>query len=875
MAKFNDKFSPHITVQQTGVRPPLEKCVTCCTSIHCPFCSPDKFKPTIRSRVCKHLEGHLLRAVQLKDYTIYKCNLECWKKRAHFHCPSCTLLFDRRDRLLKHMAKCFAQVLEVVDQAATTNNSDHEEDVNMVFSGHMEEVQCKQEATEIQVDIMDDVHSTRDNTENLVHIKEDVHSSRDNTENQVHIMEDCQSTRDATENQVHIMEDCHSTRDATENQVHIVEDVHSSQEAKVATAQVRRSKVVVSCPRCAIGILKKNLNLHLLRKHSEHHRMEVTSKSNVRSEGLDSAKRRCSKTRQSCQHKSIAKWHSCPGVFQKVRSSQYISENQPIQTGTLGNTSVSEDDFTRYPPEGEDLEKMVEYISQHKRLPTTLPDHLRKHMSDYPRSFTPEEEFCTVCPGAVSLSRPIVITEKAKILTIDGIVQDVSTFCRKCEDCGMIYRYQEFTDGVHNFNDYLLLGLHFCLFLRYQLQTNQAVGSAVQALEQLTKTKFPPADSVMHGYLHFEAMSSHSYDFSCVCCGDQPPIVIMDLHKKGSFHQTVSDLQSPPDDYKGEVNMEDFWDSVSNEHIALGFLTSIQMNPYAVSPSFDCWAPWIGERTRRSAVALNTEFQKLQTPKAPGENAEWTVTEDHLLNELLNQEVEVVRKLCEECDLDPRGSRMDLIFRLKDEMKTPESFEKVFQKIWGASGGWAAILCPCGIVYSLKGLLRAGSPRDFADLLLSWAHVPNKVVYDFSSVLARQMNLRAPESVPFAPHEGRLVAPTTQNIGGANEGSLKVNLTWLTEKRNPADERSHPLTGSSESYSLRDTSEDSGNVLSRVGLAPELSGRINTQVVQQFFSQMRECNYFLTSSPSTNIFLLRNILHHRNVRVNESSTGQI
>uniref|UniRef100_A0A8C5FR47 Uncharacterized protein n=1 Tax=Gadus morhua TaxID=8049 RepID=A0A8C5FR47_GADMO len=432
MAKFNDKFSPHITVQQTGVRPPLEKCVTCCTSIHCPFCSPDKFKPTIRSRVCKHLEGHLLRAVQLKDYTIYKCNLECWKKRAHFHCPSCTLLFDRRFRLLKHMAKCFAQVLEVVDQAATTNNSDHEEDVNMVFSGHMEEVQCKQEAPEIQVDIMDDVHSTRDNTEN-----------------QVHIIEDCQSTRDATENQVHIMEDCHSTRDATENQVHIVEDVHSSQEAKVATAQVRRSKVVVSCPRCAIGILKKNLNLHLLRKHSEHHRMEVTSKSNVRSEGLDSAKRRCSKTRQSCQHKSIAKWHSCqecPAVFQKVRSSQYISENQPIQTGTLENTSVSEDDFTRYPPEGEDLKKMVEYISQHKRLPTTLPDHLRKHMSDYPRSFIPEEEFCTVCPGAVSLSRPIVITEKAKILTIDGIVQGMPF---------LIFTFVQYNEVISVLNDVL------------------------------------------------------------------------------------------------------------------------------------------------------------------------------------------------------------------------------------------------------------------------------------------------------------------------------------------------------------------------------------------------------------------------------------
>ena len=234
-------------------------------------------------------------------------------------------------------------------------------------------------------------------------------------------------------------------------------------------------------------------------------------------------------------------------------------------------------------------------------------------------------------------------------------------------------------------------------------QTNQAVGSAVQSLEILTKAKFPPADGVMHGYLHFEAMSSHSYDFSCVCCGDHPPIVIMDLHKKGAFHQTgkknilysikyfvhchshlctcdypmkciaVSDLKSPPEDYKGEVNMEDFWDSVSNEHIARGFLTSNhdiyfiyitcyvlktmhnkeekvlhtynfylsgnQMNQYTVSPSLDCWAPWIGENTRRSAVVLNTEFQKINTSKAPGANAEWNVTEDHLLNELLNQEV--------------------------------------------------------------------------------------------------------------------------------------------------------------------------------------------------------------------------------------------
>ena len=63
------------------------------------------------------------------------------------------------------------------------------------------------------------------------------------------------------------------------------------------------------------------------------------------------------------------------------------------------------------------------------------------------------------------------------------------------------------------------------------------------------------------------------------------------------------------------------------------------MNPYAVSPSVDRWPPWIGEKTRRSAVALNTEVQKIHSAQALGEHAEWTVTKDHLLNQLLNQEV--------------------------------------------------------------------------------------------------------------------------------------------------------------------------------------------------------------------------------------------
>ena len=159
--------------------------------------------------------------------------------------------------------------------------------------------------------------------------------------------------------------------------------------------------------------------------------------------------------------------------------------------------------------------------------------------------------------------------------------------------------------------------------------------------------------------------------------------------------------------------------------------------------------------------------------------------------------------------------------------------------------------------------LRSGSPRDHTDLSLSWAHIPNIVVYDFSSGIARQVNPRPPESGPYTPHEGGPAAPTTQNTGGAND---VTTLTRPTEEKNPTGERSRPT-------SREQSSRDPGNgVPSRVDPVTGQSGGVDTRAVRRFFSQMRKCDYFLSrSSPSTNLFLLRNFLHHRNVRVNETT----
>ena len=100
--------------------------------------------------------------------------------------------------------------------------------------------------------------------------------------------------------------------------------------------------------------------------------------------------------------------------------------------------------------------------------------------------------------------------------------------------------------------------------------------------------------SVLNAYLHFEAMSNHDYSYYCVRCGHHPPVLVMDLNKKGAFRLAgtctctkwytyqythvllwpfllVSDLSVPPCTEKyDKVNAVEFWGQVESEVLARG-----------------------------------------------------------------------------------------------------------------------------------------------------------------------------------------------------------------------------------------------------------------------------------------------------------------
>ncbi|KAF1395671.1 hypothetical protein PFLUV_G00014040 [Perca fluviatilis] len=68
---------------------------------------------------------------------------------------------------------------------------------------------------------------------------------------------------------------------------------------------------------------------------------------------------------------------------------------------------------------------------------------------------------------------------------------------------------------------------------------------------------------------------------------------------------------------------------------------------------------------------------------------------------------------------------MDIVSRLQQEMKNRDIYDKVFSQIWGVAGGWAVVTCPCAVVYAAKFNIRAESPRDYTDILLSLKHFIN------------------------------------------------------------------------------------------------------------------------------------------------------
>lgn len=131
----------------------------------------------------------------------------------------------------------------------------------------------------------------------------------------------------------------------------------------------------------------------------------------------------CSPGRISCLHKCLAKWY----LLQTNRKLFSLNANQDA---VLENAeSIESTPEIIQPPGDESLKQMAKYVYHQKKLPSTLPENLTQFEFEmqFSKQLIPAETVCQECPGQVCLTDPVLITDKARVVTSNGVINGAYT----------------------------------------------------------------------------------------------------------------------------------------------------------------------------------------------------------------------------------------------------------------------------------------------------------------------------------------------------------------------------------------------------------------------------------------------------------------
>lgn len=133
----------------------------------------------------------------------------------------------------------------------------------------------------------------------------------------------------------------------------------------------------------------------------------------------------CSQERIYCLHKCLAKWY----LFQTNRKLFSLNAKQEaaLEIAELMESTAE----IIQAPRGESLKQMAKYVYHQKKLPSTLPKNLTQFESEmqFPKQLVPVETVCQECPGRVCLTDPVLITDKARIVTSTGVIKGAYATC--------------------------------------------------------------------------------------------------------------------------------------------------------------------------------------------------------------------------------------------------------------------------------------------------------------------------------------------------------------------------------------------------------------------------------------------------------------
>lgn len=127
----------------------------------------------------------------------------------------------------------------------------------------------------------------------------------------------------------------------------------------------------------------------------------------------------CCQGRIYCLHKCLAKWY----LFQTNQKLFHLNAKQ--EAGLKNSEPMESIPEIMQPPGDESLKQMAKYVYHQKKLPSKLPENLTHFESEmrFSKQLIPTETVCQECPGQVCLTDPLLITDKARVVTSTGVVK--------------------------------------------------------------------------------------------------------------------------------------------------------------------------------------------------------------------------------------------------------------------------------------------------------------------------------------------------------------------------------------------------------------------------------------------------------------------
>ncbi|XP_060621411.2 HMG domain-containing protein 3 [Anolis sagrei] len=359
---------------------------------------------------------------------------------------------------------------------------------------------------------------------------------------------------------------------------------------------------------------------------------------------------------------------------------------------------------------------------------------------------------CLLCSSPLFKGGPNSLAgpQECWLLTANRL-QVVTAQLKVCVNvqCLALHSFNDIYTGLFNVGNKLLVSLDLLFTVRNHIKLGEdpkvAISNILESVQEQTERHLSTeefsqlAELLCNGYWAFECLTVRDYnDMICGICGIAPKVEIAQRNVENVLSLKNIEFTWPEFLASNEVNVEDFWSIMETEVIEqVAFPSSIPITKFDASIIAPFFPPLM-----RGTVVVNTEREKTFEAQALPGNASVLVRliqdEACKMEQIGSYSEEELQNFLTQCSIpwEAGESKEQLCLPLLALYDFVQNGTQVKQPSADFTGGKIYKVCPHQVLCGSKYIVRAESPRDHVDLLVSSRHWPPVYVVDMATSVA-------------------------------------------------------------------------------------------------------------------------------------------